>query len=80
MSVMDEVAPIAEEISKEITGMEYFELRFLLQNEKKYADVIRDLFRQANIVRYYRLGRNPSRWLTNTEELKKLKDIAERGV
>lgn len=55
--LLDVVRPIAEEICKEFTGMEFNDL-----DAFKYPKLRHDLFGAANRLRYERMGIDTSKW------------------
>lgn len=88
---LDLVRPIAEEISKELCGEEYQTLCDAWDHKGFNADRaikrIAYVFFCANIVRYFRMGRNPYQWLGKVTiepqslrevHLDQLKTIADR--
>jgi hypothetical protein len=81
--VMDEVEPIAEEIAPIVVDCELFQLRTALKEAPKESELfkqatknLRRLFGLANVVRYYRMGLNPERWLGKTDDVMMCKKIA----
>jgi hypothetical protein len=70
--VLAQNEPIAQEVAREF-GASLNDLRNRLINEKRELD--RDVQRQldtiirvANIIRYYKLGRDPARWFKPDDE------------
>jgi hypothetical protein len=70
--ILDVIRPIAEEICVELTGRSYSRLDTI-----RDARLIMDVFRKANIIRYLRMGIDPSKWVP-AEELAMLREMEMR--
>lgn len=67
--IMEEIEEIAREILSAGHGETLTEMRSRAAKSPEDAELLRKLFATANIVRFYRLGRVPERWLGKTEEV-----------
>lgn len=56
--MMDELENLAAELAEQVCGASLHQLEEHREREK-----LVHLFHVSNLVRYYRLGRNPERWL-----------------
>jgi hypothetical protein len=64
VDVMIEVEPLAEQVAKHLSAKTLGQVR-----GQGDSVALKKIFCVSNIVRFYRMGCNPERWLGQTEEL-----------